>query len=198
MRFSSTIAVLLSLATAFAQNKTIIVKVGENNGTTFDPPSVTANNGDTVAFQFLAKNHTVTQSTFATPCQIMTTPNAGIDSGFQAVTPGAAQVPQWSVTVTNSSTPLWFFCRQTGHCQKGMVFAVNPTAAKNYSTFLANAMASNSSGSTSGGAPIPSSSGSGVSASNLPSASPNEAPALYSGNAAMIATLLGLVAGLVL
>jgi plastocyanin len=198
MRFSSTIAVLLSLATAFAQNKTIIVKVGENNGTTFDPPSVTANNGDTVAFQFLAKNHTVTQSTFATPCQIMTTPNAGIDSGFQAVTPGAAQVPQWSVTVTNSSTPLWFFCRQTGHCQKGMVFAVNPTAAKNYSTFLANAMASNSSGSTSGGAPIPSSSGSGVSASNLPSASPNEAPALYPGNAAVIATLLGLVAGLVL
>jgi len=204
---------LLPVTAVFAQGNTIIVKVGENNGLTYDPVSVTANNGDTVAFQFLAKNHTVSQSTFAAPCQLMTTPSPGIDSGFQAVPANATSIPQWSFTITNNSTPLWFFCRQVGHCQKGMVFAVNPTAQKSYSAFLANAMGNGSSTSghptsSSGGShgtPSPSD-GSGVVASDLPSASTknkvNGGLALYGGNFyssnAAIITLLGFVAGLVL
>ncbi|KAJ6461648.1 hypothetical protein DFH09DRAFT_1011607, partial [Mycena vulgaris] len=121
---------------------TILVKVGENNGTTFNPTSVTAAVGDQIAFQFIAKNHTVTQSTFGTPCSIMTTPTQGIDSGFQAVPSGAAQIPEWSFTVNNASAPLWFFCAQTGHCAKGMVFAVNPPATgnKTFAAFQAAAM----------------------------------------------------------
>jgi hypothetical protein len=60
------------------------------------------------------KNHTVTQSTFPAPCQNMTTPTAGIDSGFMAVAANASFFPEWSFTITNASTPLWFYCRQTG------------------------------------------------------------------------------------
>jgi len=30
---------------------------------------------------------------------------------------------QYTVKDTN---PVWFYCQQTGHCQQGMVFAINP------------------------------------------------------------------------
>lgn len=55
----------------------------------------------------------VTQSTFANPCGIQTTPAQGIDSGFQFVAPNATDLPQWSFTIDNDTTPLWFFCAQT-------------------------------------------------------------------------------------
>jgi len=210
MRFTSILATFFAFAVASAQNNTIIVKVGANNGLTYDPPSVTANAGDIIAFQFLSKNHTVTQSTFATPCQIMTTPSAGIDSGYQAVAAGATEIPQWSFTVSNSSAPLWFYCAQTGHCTKGMVFAVNPTAAKSYDAFLANAMGNSTNSTSSTGSTPPSTTlnaggalaGSGSSNSPQPSASSSSdnsgAASLIGSNAAIFATLAGLVASLVL
>ncbi|KAJ7017322.1 Cupredoxin [Mycena alexandri] len=135
----------------------ISVKVGDNGTLAFDPPSVTAAQGDTIVFQFLAKNHSVTQSTFAAPCAVMTTPMAGIDSGFQFVAANATQIPQYSFTVNNATSPLWFFCAQTNpvsHCAKGMVFAVNAptTGAKTFSAFQAAAMGA-SNASVSGSAP---------------------------------------------
>jgi len=42
----------------------------------------------------------------------MTTPTAGIDSGYMPVAAGATSFPQWSFTMTNASAPLWFYCRQ--------------------------------------------------------------------------------------
>lgn len=101
----------------------------------------------------------VTQSTFANPCQVMTTPKAGINSGFHLTAPGTTQLASWSFTVDDPSTPLWFFCAQTvpvkyeflfysshgmlpdrrfSHCQTGMVFAVNPTADKTFEAFQVN------------------------------------------------------------
>lgn len=68
-----------------------------------------------VQFQFLDKNHTVTQSTFANPCSNITDANGvvtGVDSGYQAVPAGATQFPVWQITVNNASAPLWFYCRQ--------------------------------------------------------------------------------------
>ncbi|KJA27040.1 hypothetical protein HYPSUDRAFT_131873, partial [Hypholoma sublateritium FD-334 SS-4] len=77
----------------------------------------------------------VTQSSFAAPC----TPLAGgANSGFQPVAAGATSLPQFSFNITNATAPLWFFCAQTSpvsHCGSGMVFALNPTTAKNFSTF---------------------------------------------------------------
>ncbi len=72
-------------------------------------------NGDVVQFQFLDKNHTVTQSTFAAPCSNITDATGtvtGVDSGFQFVDPAATSFPVWQITVNNASTPLWFYCRQ--------------------------------------------------------------------------------------
>lgn len=126
-------AALSVVATVSAETFTVLV--GENGGLTYNPTSVNASVGDTIAFQFVAKNHTVTQSTFANPCTA-----SGVDSGFFPVNASATEIPEWSFTLNNASAPLWFFCAQTGHCEKGMVFAVNPTAAKSFEAFQATAM----------------------------------------------------------
>jgi len=144
MRFSLAVAALAPVLSASAAD--ILVLVGAGGLLAFSPPNVTAAVGDTIAFQFQGKNHSVTQSTFANPCQIQTTPAQGIDSGFQPVDNTSATLPQWSFTVNNASTPLWFFCAQTNpavHCQKGMVFSVNanPNSAKSFAVFQAAAMA---------------------------------------------------------
>jgi plastocyanin len=142
MRFSLVAAASLPLLASAAD---ILVQVGAGGKLAFSPPNVTANEGDTISFQFQGKNHSVTQSTFANPCAIQTTPAQGIDSGFQLVAPDATQLPQWSFTVSNASAPLWFFCAQTNpanHCKAGMVFSVNakPDGEKSFAAYQALAM----------------------------------------------------------
>jgi len=147
MRFSVAAAAVLSAAAASvqAQNSTTWnVIVGMNETLTYTPSfleNVAA--GDTVSFQFVSKNHSVTQSSFADPC----TAN-GVSSGFQDVADvNATSFPTWSITVENATSPLWFFCAQTTntttHCQDGMVFAINPTASKSFTAFQAAANATN-------------------------------------------------------
>ncbi|CAL1705293.1 unnamed protein product [Somion occarium] len=146
MHFTSFLAVLPLVGLAVAQQN-LVVKVGDAGALTFTPPSITINDGDSVSFQFLSKNHTVTQSTFASPCSPMTNADGtpGIDSGFQFVDPAATQVQQFTFTVNNATAPLWFYCRQktpADHCTAGMVFAINPTAEKSFDAFQAAAKAS--------------------------------------------------------
>jgi plastocyanin len=110
------------------------VTVGGNGLLTYDPPFVQAAVRDTIQFVFAAKNHTVTQSSFGAPCRKLaatsTTGQVGFDSGF---VPGAADgSATFSVTV-NDTAPIWVYCRQTGHCGQGMVFAVNPVENSNRS-----------------------------------------------------------------
>jgi len=168
MRFSVVAAALLYTGVANAVDH--LIKVGANNGLVFDPTDITAAAGDTISFQFQGKNHSVTQSTFATPCVRQTTPSLGVDSGFMFVAAGAATLPQWSITVNNSTAPLWFFCAQTNpvsHCNQGMVFSVNAPATKTFTQFQAAAKAgggqTNTTTSTSGstGAPGYGSAGAG-------------------------------------
>lgn len=134
MRFFAVAIAFASLVVSRAE--TITVNVGET-GLTFTPNAVTAAVGDVVNFQFFPKNHTVTQSTFAAPCQKLAT---GVDSGYQPVTTADATIPVWSFTVENASAPLWFYCAQGTHCTAGMVFAINPTAEKSFDAFKATAM----------------------------------------------------------
>ncbi|PIL24426.1 hypothetical protein GSI_14180 [Ganoderma sinense ZZ0214-1] len=145
MRFSAAAAVLLSVGAAVAQT-THVVQVGGNSSLSYTPSSLTGvANGDIIQFQFLEKNHTVTQSTFASPCSNVTSATGavtGVDSGFQFVNTSATQFPVWQITINNASAPLWFYCRQAKHCQAGMVFAVNPTAAKSFDAFKTAAAAS--------------------------------------------------------
>lgn len=166
MRFTAILAALPFIGAALAE--TIVVKVGANGTLAFDPAEVTAVNGDVIAFQFLSKNHTVTQSTFAQPCANIS--DTGLDSGFQPVAADATSFMQYSFTMTNVSGPLWFYCRQAGHCAKGMVFAVNPTAEKSFAAFQALAMGATanttaSGSSAAGGAAATSASASGTAAS---------------------------------
>jgi len=196
------VALVALASVVYVSAATIVVAVGENNGLTFNPTSVNASQGDTIAFQFKAKNHTVTQSTFAAPCTQMTTPQLGIDSGFMAVPANATSIPEWSFTVDNASAPLWFYCMQTGHCAQGMVFAVNPSPAKTFAAFQAAAM--NTSTSTNSTTSSSSSSGSVNAGSAAPpsasaiTSSTNGASLKLSFNAAGVLTVVGLVTGIIL
>ena len=114
----------------------------------YSPDTINAAMYDMVQFNFMAKNHTVTQSTFPKPCNKMM---GGIDSGFMPFS-GAGSPPMMMVQVT-STMPMWFYCRQKKpmpHCGAGMTFSINPTADKTQAAFKAQAIAINGTGSTAG------------------------------------------------
>ncbi|KAI0086391.1 hypothetical protein BDY19DRAFT_995998 [Irpex rosettiformis] len=205
MRFSTVAAALLPVAGVYAAD--IVVKVGDG-GLTFTPNTVTANSGDNLIFSFVAKNHTVTQSTFAAPC----TENGPIDSGFMNIPAGSGPA-NYTVPVNDSTTPVWFYCKQVlngvSHCSQGMVFALNPTADKTFGTFQATANATASStNSSSSASPSGASSASGSSPSSTSHSSSSNAPAPTSsttsgamkiGSSAAIAlSAVGLAAGMLL
>lgn len=203
MRFATLVAALLPIGSVLATIHTI--KVGENDTLTYDPPSVNATVGDQLVFQFVALNHTITQSTFAAPCSNFTFPNGttGVDSGFQFVAKNATDFPTFTMTVMNTSAPLWFYCRQTGHCEKGMVFAVNPTASKSFEAFQAAAMKTTTNTTSSGTSGSSGSSGSGTatdsaSTSTSTSTKANGAAALEVRNVVTLLGAAGMVAGLLL
>jgi plastocyanin len=64
----------------------------------YTPESITAAVGDMVVFEFMQKNHTATQSTFADPCRKM---EGGMDSGFMANPEGKPGVT-WNMTVATT------------------------------------------------------------------------------------------------
>ncbi|KAG6036522.1 hypothetical protein E4U41_005624 [Claviceps citrina] len=115
------------------------VKVGgPGGGLTYQPEQL--NNvpvGDTVVFEFLAQNHSVTQSAFDAPCVPLA---GGMDSGFLANPNNSVSPPPQVAMQVMTTKPLWFYCRQKGHCGKGMVFSVNPTADKTHAMFKALAI----------------------------------------------------------
>ncbi|KAL2160223.1 hypothetical protein VTH06DRAFT_1396 [Thermothelomyces fergusii] len=113
------------------------VTVGGPSGLIFAPQELKAAVGDTVIFTFLSQNHTATQSAFDKPCELL---EGGMDSGFQANPNNTVNPPPQVAMQVMVDTPLWFYCRQKGHCGKGMVFSINPTAEKTHAQFQANAI----------------------------------------------------------
>ncbi|KAJ7802984.1 hypothetical protein B0H14DRAFT_2384955, partial [Mycena olivaceomarginata] len=89
----------------------------------FNPNIIHAANGTIISFRFsgIPGNHSVTQSTFATPCQPLA---VGFDSGFIAARKQAdGTFPIFNHTVINDQNAAWFYCRQdtpTSHCHLGM------------------------------------------------------------------------------
>jgi plastocyanin len=135
MHFSSVIAPLFLAGAAIAQNsvQVQVVKVGGNNGElTFSPSDIQAPQGSMVQFQFYPMNHSVAQSTFAQPCMPIeqTQPNVTdpLWSGFMPTQKGAAMMATYTVMVNNTQ-PIWLYCAQATHCQKGMVAAINANNA---------------------------------------------------------------------
>jgi len=126
------------------------VVVGGTNKIFYTPSNITAAPGDVIMFQFQQKNHTITQSSFATPCRALaltsTSGQVGFDSGFMPVADDATTFPTWNLTV-NDTSPIWAYCRQPGHCGSGMVFSVNSVESgpNNFAAFQAAAEQQNGS-----------------------------------------------------
>jgi plastocyanin len=100
---------------------------GANPILKYDPPFVNALVGDTVTFHFQQKNHSVVQTSFGNVCHPLLN-DQGVpvfETQFHPVATGETNFPTEVYTVTDVSKPLWFFCGQTGHCGKGMVFSIN-------------------------------------------------------------------------
>jgi plastocyanin len=125
MFFATSLSLCLSLLPLVAAT-TFDVHVGGANGElAFSPEAIAAVAGDSVIFHFHPKNHSVTQSSFASPCGAKA---GGVDSGFMPV-PDATNSPTFTIPV-NDTAPIWIHCRQAAdtansHCGKGMVFAIN-------------------------------------------------------------------------
>ncbi|KAI0313664.1 Cupredoxin [Amylostereum chailletii] len=137
MRFFTSFLAASAALVSVVSAANYTVQVGLDNGLTYTPPQLMAQPGDMVSFMFLTKNHTVTQSSFAEPC---TSLPGGVDTGFIPVAdPNSPTVTAMTMMV-NDTNPIWFYCRQQGHCMQGMVFAINPTPAQPYETFQAAAM----------------------------------------------------------
>ncbi|KAF7793252.1 hypothetical protein EIP86_004362 [Pleurotus ostreatoroseus] len=135
MRFSTVLASLAAVGVAAAQTITHSITVGFNGTLTFTPNNITGvNDGDTLLFTFVSKNHTATQSSFNSPCSPLA---GGFNSDFQDVASLAnGSTLTSNFTVANASAPLWFYCQQTqpaNHCQLGMVFSVNAPATGDHS-----------------------------------------------------------------
>lgn len=82
-----------------------------------------------VQFQFLAGNHTVTQSDFDHTCKPIGEVNPaiqGIFSGFQPVAASASknEFPVFTIMV-NDTKPIWLYCSQGPHCKMGMSMVIN-------------------------------------------------------------------------
>lgn len=121
-------------ATAAASSATTHkVDVGSLGQLVFSPNQVEAAVGDVVQFNFLALNHTVTQSEFASPCTF----NGGFDTGFGQFNPKNETGRFVQSFVVKDKKPQWFYCRQGKHCAQGMVFGINP--AGKMDQFIQNA-----------------------------------------------------------
>lgn len=122
---------------------TMTVQVGKS-GLVYSPSSVTAAKGDVIMFEF-GDGHSVTQSTFAAPCSPM---SGGFDTGILA-----SSAQPFMLTV-NDTNPVWIYCKASGHCPAGMVFAINaPTSGNTYAMFqqIAEGKATASSSSSASG-----------------------------------------------
>jgi plastocyanin len=150
------------------------VVVGGEAGLVYTPSTVTAQVGDTIQFEFHAKNHTATQSSFQAPCTPL---DAGQNSGFNPVDASLTSgFPTFNVTVKDTN-PIWFYCQQSTHCAAGMVFAVNAPATGN--TFDAFKQPAMSGAAPSGSAPAPPTASDTGAATPSASATPGSAPNVH-------------------
>lgn len=195
MRFTTSLAVVLASALAASAQTTHQIMVGANGTLTYSPPNITAALGDIVQFVFMAKNHTVSQSLFASPCDQFTNisiadpAQQNLTSGFMPVAANSTSFPTWSIQITQA-TPIWFFCAQTNpanHCEAGMVGAINAveTGANTFEAFQAKAKAT-----TAAGTPTNGTTGTTGTSSTVPSGTSSASPSATSGAA------MGKLAGL--
>ncbi|KAF9460462.1 hypothetical protein BDZ94DRAFT_923781 [Collybia nuda] len=135
-----------SLALVTAQS--VVVQVGSTpdapgGALQFIPPFFNATKGTTVTFRFTGApgNHSVTQSSFADPCNPVA---GGFDSGNVWIPQtNVTDTPEWTLTITDETKPIWFYCKQphpNPHCGAGMVGAINaPLIGNTFDNFQVKA-----------------------------------------------------------
>ncbi|KAL8283218.1 hypothetical protein RQP46_005996 [Phenoliferia psychrophenolica] len=160
-----------------AANQQVIV--GGTAGLVFTPSSITAAVGDTVTFIYQSKNHTVTQSSFAAPCTLLTNATSGatgFDSSYVPVAANATENPAWTLEVL-ATTESGFFCKQSTHCSMGMVGAINAPATgnKTFDAYLALAKTQQQTTEAAGGTSVVSSGVGAVATGSLSSVAASSA-----------------------
>jgi len=215
MKFAAaTLAALASVVPTLAANITVIVGANASGapGLVFNPQVITAAVGDLINFEFHGGNHTVTQSSFANPCvqQFNTvTQQNGFTSPFMPYDAASGQIGVFTLEVTQTANPIWFFCARPPHCKGGMYGAINPptTGERTFAAFAASVPNANEPGfgttapftpttgnsSVSGSASAPAATGS----SGAPAPTPNSA-GIVSARGGAVLFVAGLVASLVL
>lgn len=108
--------------------------------------------GDVIVFTMKQKNHTVTQSSFESPCvKVANGADSGLYVSLLLFLSWPDRMRLESIPVPDAMTsnfptiglrigtlePVWVYCKQANHCQQGMVFAVNP--GDNFAAFQAAA-----------------------------------------------------------
>ncbi|APA13567.1 hypothetical protein SS1G_07784 [Sclerotinia sclerotiorum 1980 UF-70] len=117
---SSSTAVTPSTTTSTSpSDPTHTILVGAGGQLTFSPNETKADVNTTLEFHFYPKTHSVAQAAFASPCN-----GTGFFSGPIATTSEEGNLTVFSVLV-NDTKPIWFYCGFPGHCESGMVGAVN-------------------------------------------------------------------------
>ncbi|OAA63034.1 extracellular serine-rich protein [Cordyceps fumosorosea ARSEF 2679] len=208
MKFTlASVAALMGAAQeSYAAINVQVVSVGRNpvnnaTGLKFWPDNIKATAGSMVQFQFLAGNHTITQSDFDHPCKPINEVNPSVQGIFSSFQPAAAsaakgEFPTYTIMV-NDTKPMWFFCSQGPHCEKGMVMVINENTGANSSRSLANykklaAEATPEGGATQGGTPS-SESSTGATPQGAASATPSTAGASITGVSSSMLLALGAV-----
>jgi len=123
--------IIVNAQSAAGNQNTISVIVSPAGALTYSPSSFSAANGSSVTFTFpQSVAHSVTQSTFESPCAYLAPAN-GSSGGFDS---GVQTSKLFTITITNDQEPIWFFCKAQKHCGLGMVGSVNapPSAAAAY------------------------------------------------------------------
>ncbi|KAF4447032.1 extracellular serine-rich protein [Fusarium austroafricanum] len=117
---------LLALSASTVSAAVHVVKVGES-GLNFSPSNTNAKVGDTVEFHFYQGFHSVAQSSFAKPCAPIN--STAFFSGDQNI---KSKVSDKVFTIeVKTNDPIWYYCAVQGHCQGGMVGAINaPTSGQ--------------------------------------------------------------------
>ncbi|TEY40959.1 hypothetical protein BOTCAL_0411g00070 [Botryotinia calthae] len=117
-----------STTTTSPSDPTHTILVGAGGQLTFSPNETKADVNTTLEFHFYAKTHSVAQAAFASPCK-----GSGFFSGPITTTGTEANASVFSVLI-NDTKPIWFYCGYPGHCEGGMVGAVNVNTTDNAKT----------------------------------------------------------------
>ncbi|KAK5994769.1 Extracellular serine-rich protein [Cladobotryum mycophilum] len=137
---AATVSALPTVTTRDEPSKTVHLTgvthsvVAGLGGLRFDPDNVVAEVGDIVEWHFLPKNHSIAQSSFGEPCKPLAD-GTGFFAGFNFLTQQGQATDVFQLVVEDSS-PIWYYCPQTGgnHCQAGMAGVINQNFNSNDKT----------------------------------------------------------------